>query len=75
MPEQDPGAPEALRAVEAELNNRWPETVIEPTLERIAALTDMLGDPQRGYPVLHVAGTNGKRSQVQAGVTPKASRK
>jgi dihydrofolate synthase/folylpolyglutamate synthase len=51
-----------LRQVESELNTRWPETKIEPTLRRIAALVDVLGEPQTSYPVLHVAGTNGKTS-------------
>lgn len=52
----------ALRAVEAELNRRWPESQIEPSLARIAQLVDLLGSPQRCYPVLHIAGTNGKTS-------------
>jgi dihydrofolate synthase/folylpolyglutamate synthase len=51
-----------LHQVEAELNTRWPETKIEPSLTRIAALVDLLGDPHKSYPVLHVAGTNGKTS-------------
>lgn len=33
-------------------------------LERMAALLDALGNPQRQYPVFHVAGTNGKGSTV-----------
>ena len=49
----------------AELEARWPENVIEPTLARIAALTDLLGDPQRTYPVIHVTGTNGKSSTAR----------
>jgi dihydrofolate synthase/folylpolyglutamate synthase len=49
-------------AVEAELDKRWPESRIEPSLKRIATLVDLLGDPQRAYPVVHVAGTNGKTS-------------
>jgi dihydrofolate synthase / folylpolyglutamate synthase len=52
----------ALRAVETELDRRWPESRIEPSLSRIAALVDLLGMPQRSYPTLHVAGTNGKTS-------------
>ncbi|MGH3796818.1 MAG: bifunctional tetrahydrofolate synthase/dihydrofolate synthase [Pseudonocardiaceae bacterium] len=52
----------ALRAVEAELERRWPESRIEPSLTRISALVDLLGSPQRSYPVLHIAGTNGKTS-------------
>lgn len=52
----------AFRALEIELNRRWPESRIEPSLTRIAALVDLLGSPQRCYPVLHIAGTNGKTS-------------
>ncbi|MFI5782017.1 bifunctional folylpolyglutamate synthase/dihydrofolate synthase [Nocardia sp. NPDC051570] len=51
-----------MALVEAELDRRWPETKIEPSLARIAALMDVLGSPQRGYPAIHVAGTNGKTS-------------
>ncbi|SDG68900.1 bifunctional tetrahydrofolate synthase/dihydrofolate synthase [Pseudonocardia oroxyli] len=49
-------------AVDAVLDRRWPETVMEPSLDRIQALVDVLGDPQRGYPVVHITGTNGKTS-------------
>jgi len=49
-------------AIEAALLARWPETRIAPTLERIAALTDILGSPQLTYPTIHVGGTNGKTS-------------
>jgi dihydrofolate synthase / folylpolyglutamate synthase len=52
----------ALREVETELDRRWPETRIAPSLDRIRALCDVLGEPQRSYPVVHVAGTNGKSS-------------
>ncbi|MBM7461479.1 bifunctional folylpolyglutamate synthase/dihydrofolate synthase [Rhodococcus coprophilus] len=51
-----------LALVEAELDQRWPETKIEPSLARIAALMDILGSPQNNYPAIHVAGTNGKTS-------------
>lgn len=51
-----------LADVEAELNQRWPETKIDPTLARMNALMDELGSPQRGYPAVHIAGTNGKTS-------------
>lgn len=64
----DPNGEQARRellAVEAELNQRWPETKIEPSLARIAALVNLMGEPHRGYPVLHVAGTNGKGSTVR----------
>ena len=49
-------------AVEAALEARWPESKIEPSLTRIADLVDLLGSPQRTYPVIHIAGTNGKTS-------------
>ena len=52
----------ALLQVEHLLDQRWPETKIEPSLTRIAALMDLLGSPQRGYPSIHIAGTNGKTS-------------
>ena len=52
----------ALLQVEHLLDQRWPETKIEPSLTRITALMDLLGSPQRGYPSIHVAGTNGKTS-------------
>jgi dihydrofolate synthase/folylpolyglutamate synthase len=58
-------ARQELIRVEAELNQRWPETRIEPSLDRIAALMSVLGDPQQTYPVLHVAGTNGKGSTTR----------
>ncbi|MEQ3553083.1 folylpolyglutamate synthase/dihydrofolate synthase family protein [Pseudonocardia nematodicida] len=49
-------------AVEAALDRRWPESRMEPSLDRITALCDALGEPQRGYPVVHLTGTNGKTS-------------
>jgi dihydrofolate synthase/folylpolyglutamate synthase len=36
-----------------------------PTLERIAALCKVLGDPQSSYPVVHITGTNGKGSTAR----------
>ncbi|GAB93474.1 folylpolyglutamate synthase, partial [Gordonia rhizosphera NBRC 16068] len=51
-----------LAEVEAELDARWPETKIEPSLTRIATLMDLLGSPQHSYPAIHIAGTNGKTS-------------
>ena len=51
---------ETIAAIEQALIKRWPENKIEPTLDRIAALTDLLGSPQLSYPTIHIAGTNGK---------------
>jgi dihydrofolate synthase/folylpolyglutamate synthase len=36
-----------------------------PDLSRITALAELLGDPQRSYPSIHVTGTNGKGSVVR----------
>jgi dihydrofolate synthase / folylpolyglutamate synthase len=53
---------ETFAEVEDALQSRWPETRLEPSLDRIRAFTELLGDPQRGYPVIHLTGTNGKTS-------------
>ena len=55
----------ALAEVEEELNERWPETKIEPSLERIELLMDLLGHPERSFDVIHIAGTNGKSSTAR----------
>ena len=57
--------PADLARVEKELLARWPESRIEWKLERMAALMDLLGDPQLAYPVIHIAGTNGKTSTAR----------
>ncbi|MGY1713542.1 bifunctional folylpolyglutamate synthase/dihydrofolate synthase [Geodermatophilus sp. SYSU D01106] len=54
-----------LSRVEKELLARWPETRLEPSLSRIAALVDLLGSPHRAYPVVQVAGTNGKTTTAR----------
>lgn len=65
---QTPDAPDGPRfaqtfdEVEDALLSRWPETRLEPSLDRIRAFVDLLGDPQHTYPVIHLTGTNGKTS-------------
>ena len=54
-----------LAAVEAELDQRWSEVKIDPTLRRMEMLMDLLGNPERSFPAVHVAGTNGKTSTVR----------
>src|SRR5437764_1705367 len=34
-------------------------------LDRIARLIELMGDPQRAYPVVHLTGTNGKGSTAR----------
>ncbi|MCV7254887.1 bifunctional folylpolyglutamate synthase/dihydrofolate synthase [Mycobacterium hackensackense] len=61
-PEPTPDEIAALLQVEHLLDQRWPETKIEPSTARIEALLELLGSPQRSYPSIHIAGTNGKTS-------------
>ncbi|WP_078588563.1 MULTISPECIES: bifunctional tetrahydrofolate synthase/dihydrofolate synthase [Streptomyces] len=61
----DGGTGDALRDVEVELSKRWPENKLEPSLDRIEALMDILGEPQRSFPSIHITGTNGKTSTAR----------
>ena len=36
-----------------------------PTLDRIAALTSAMGEPEKTFPVVHITGTNGKGSTTR----------
>lgn len=56
---------ERLAAIESALLARWPETRIQPSLDRIALLCDALGSPQLSYPTIHIGGTNGKTSTTR----------
>ncbi|MEO6512978.1 MAG: folylpolyglutamate synthase/dihydrofolate synthase family protein [Nocardioides sp.] len=38
---------------------------MEPSLDRIRAFVELLGDPQQNYPVIHLTGTNGKTSTAR----------
>ena len=44
---------------------RAPEHDIEPSLDRIRMLLDILGDPQNTFPTVHITGTNGKTSTAR----------
>jgi dihydrofolate synthase/folylpolyglutamate synthase len=55
-----------LERVMTALAGRWPsEDKMQPDLERISLLMDMLGSPQKSYPVIHISGTNGKTSTAR----------
>jgi dihydrofolate synthase/folylpolyglutamate synthase len=60
--QQQPRPAETFAEAEDALLSRWPETKLEPSLDRIRAFTELLGDPQAAYPVIHLTGTNGKTS-------------
>lgn len=52
----------AHEQVVSELQARWPEHRVAPSLHRIQALMDLLGAPHEATPVIQIAGTNGKGS-------------
>ena len=56
---------ERMRRIEAEILSRAPEHRVQPSLERVEAVLDLLGNPERTYRVVHVTGTNGKTSTVR----------
>ena len=61
-PSPRPRPARTFAEVEDALLSRWPETRLEPTLDRIRTFLHLLGDPQTAYPVIHLTGTNGKTS-------------
>jgi len=54
-----------MREIEQSILVRAPEHDLQPSLDRIAAVMDLLGDPQHAFPVIHVTGTNGKTSTTR----------
>lgn len=56
---------ETLAEAEDALLSRWPESRLDPTLDRIVAFVELLGEPQRAYPVVQLTGTNGKTSTAR----------
>lgn len=54
--------PQTHQQIVQQLIARWPEHRIAPGTARVEALCELLGSPQRGYPVIQIAGTNGKGS-------------
>jgi dihydrofolate synthase/folylpolyglutamate synthase len=58
---------EALRYLDehTDLERMAAGTWEPPTLDRMRALVDLLGDPQHAQPAIHITGTNGKGSTVR----------
>ncbi len=54
-----------LNVVYEDLITRTPEHDFDPTLDRVQQVLYILGDPQDAYPILHIAGTNGKTSTTR----------
>ena len=57
--------PSRLDEITEALFARAPESAIEPSLDRTAFLLDLMGNPQRSAPVVHITGTNGKSSTAR----------
>ncbi|ACZ22305.1 folylpolyglutamate synthase/dihydrofolate synthase [Sanguibacter keddieii DSM 10542] len=67
-----PTGPEVPAEVRAELDSvyrsiisRAPEHDIDPTLDRVAQVCELLGDPQKAFRTIHLTGTNGKTSTAR----------
>ncbi|MGI8761299.1 MAG: bifunctional folylpolyglutamate synthase/dihydrofolate synthase [Jatrophihabitantaceae bacterium] len=56
---------ELLREVTAQIFRRRGEGHVHPSNERMRALVDLLGQPQRAYRSIHLTGTNGKTSTAR----------
>jgi dihydrofolate synthase/folylpolyglutamate synthase len=52
----------AAREVYEELLARVGESAPQPRLDATRRAAELLGDPQRAYPIVHITGTNGKTS-------------
>jgi dihydrofolate synthase/folylpolyglutamate synthase len=57
---------DAVAALDARTNYERSGVLRAPTIERMAALVDMLAHPERGMSVIHVTGTNGKSTVARA---------
>ncbi|MDJ0319847.1 folylpolyglutamate synthase/dihydrofolate synthase family protein [Pseudarthrobacter sp. PS3-L1] len=61
----------SVESVYAELLGRAPENKMEPRLAPLFRAMDVLGEPNRAFPIIHVTGTNGKTStarMIEAGL-------
>jgi dihydrofolate synthase/folylpolyglutamate synthase len=61
-PEVPPEVRQELDGIYAAIMARAPEHDIDPSLDRVRKVCELLGDPQKAYRVVHLTGTNGKTS-------------
>ncbi|WP_341360538.1 folylpolyglutamate synthase/dihydrofolate synthase family protein [Georgenia sp. M64] len=61
----DAQAEEEVRRIYLDILARAPEHDVQPSLDRVRDVLELLGDPQRSYPVIHLTGTNGKTSTAR----------
>jgi dihydrofolate synthase/folylpolyglutamate synthase len=62
---EDAAVRDRLRQVYQQILTRAPEHDLVPSLDRIAAVCQLLGDPQRSFEAVHITGTNGKTSTTR----------
>ncbi|ALO66767.1 dihydrofolate synthase [Arthrobacter alpinus] len=55
----------SVESVYAELLGRAPENKMEPRLAPLYRAMDILGDPNKSFPIIHITGTNGKTSTAR----------
>lgn len=61
----------SVESVYAELLGRAPENKMEPRLAPLFRAMEILGEPNKAFPIIHVTGTNGKTStsrMIEAGL-------
>ena len=61
----------SVESVYAELLGRAPENKMEPRLAPLFRAMDVLGEPNKAYPIIHITSTNGKTStarMIEAGL-------
>lgn len=57
--------PQSVEEVYAELLDRAPENQMAPRLDAVQRAVDILGNPEKSAPVIHITGTNGKTSTAR----------
>ncbi len=55
----------SVESVYAELLGRAPENKMEPRLAPLFRVMDILGEPNKAFPIIHITGTNGKTSTAR----------
>ena len=61
----------SVESVYADLLGRAPENKMEPRLAPLFRAMDILGEPNKSFPIIHITGTNGKTStarMIEAGL-------
>ncbi|KNC19112.1 dihydrofolate synthase [Arthrobacter sp. RIT-PI-e] len=55
----------SVESVYAELLGRAPESQMEPRMAPLHRAMEILGEPNRAFPIIHITGTNGKTSTAR----------